>query len=173
MANTFTLISSATVGSTPVATITISSIPSTYTDLQLLISTRDTYSGGTGWAEFDLGYNGGTTSGTWRALYGTGSAAGSTLSAIESYAAESTQGYNTANTFSNVSIYIPNYTNTASTKYFSADSSTENNATSANLLINAGSMNGSAAAISSLTLTAKGTAFAQYSSVYLYGIKNS
>lgn len=173
MANTFELITTTTVGSTAVATITISSIPSTYTDLKLLVSTRDTYSGGTGWAEFDLGYNSGTTSGTWRALYATGSAVGSTLSTIESYAAESTQGYNTANTFSNVEIYIPNYTSTSSVKYFSAESTTENNSTSANILINAGSMNGSAAAISSLTLTAKGTAFAQYSSIYIYGIKNS
>ena len=172
MANTFTLISSITATNSSTTAYTFSSIPSIYTDLKVLCSLRDTATGAS-WVEFDIGYNGGTTSGSWRAVFGTGSTASSTVSTTESYAGEQTTSSNTANTFSNVEIYIPNYNNTNSVKYFSSDSAGENNATASIILLNAGSMNGSSAGITSLTFTAKGTAFSQYSTFYLYGIKNS
>jgi hypothetical protein len=81
----------------------------------------------------------------------------------------------TANTFGSIDIFIPNY---ASSKYksVSADSVTENNATAAFARFGAAVWSDTAA-ITSLTLFNQdytpSNAFMQYSTAYLYGIKNS
>ena len=173
MANpTMTLIASNTVGSGGVSSVTFSSIPATYTDLKVVLSTRHNAGSGN-WNEFVLGYNGGTSAGGWRALFGSGSAASSTSDGSTSYAGESATSNNTANTFANTEIYIPNYMNTASTKYFSVNSVTESNATSAIALMSASYMTGTSAGISSLTFTPTSGSFVQYSTFYIYGISNS
>jgi hypothetical protein len=78
----------------------------------------------------------------------------------------------TSNTFSNSEIYIPNYAG-SNKKSFSADIVMENNATTAFSTLNASLWQGTAA-ISSLTFfDHNGNNFVQYSSFYLYGIKNS
>lgn len=114
-----TLISTQTLAS-PAATITFSSIAASYTDLMLKIAVRSNTTGNT---EFNLGLNGSNpSSAKW--LRGSGTAAtsgsGTTLFAPASA--------NTANTFSNIEAYIPNYTGTTN-KSVSVDSTTENNAT--------------------------------------------
>ena len=172
MANTFTLIASVTVGSGGAATLAFSSIPSTYTDILLVTSLRDVTSGG-GVAK--ITFNGSTSSYTARQLVGNGSSAYSDTSYGGSYySAEGSSvasGY-TANTFSNGSFYIPNYAG-SNNKSISTDTVVENNATSSYAALSAGLWSNSSA-ISSITITQySGGTFAQYSTAYLYGIKNS
>jgi hypothetical protein len=170
MANTYQLISSNTVGSGGTGSITFSSIPSTYTDLNLICSVR-----GNNAANYQIGkitFNGATTGFSTTILEGTGSAvssyAGGDLSFVIGDGANQT-----ASTFGNVSIYIPNYAGSTA-KSVSVDSVNENNATAAYALLVAGLWTGTAA-ITSIDIASSGgvSTFNQYSSFYLYGIKNS
>ena len=171
MANTYTLIQSVTVGSGGTTAIQFSSIPQTYTDLQVVLSLRDTTSAVSVISQFTV--NAISSGYSFTRLRGDGST-------VDSYA-ESAQGainlYNTsvgasatASVFSNYQIYIPNYSG-ATNKSFSIDSVTENNATNAFQVLFAGLLSNTAA-ITSLTFTAN-TLYSQYSSASLYGIKNS
>jgi hypothetical protein len=72
----------------------------------------------------------------------------------------------TASTFGNLSIYIPNYAGSAD-KNFSVDTVSENNATTAYTQIFTGVW-ANTAAITQITLSLAN--FAQYSNAYLYGI---
>lgn len=171
MANTFELIASSTVA-TAVQNVTFSSIPSTYTDLQLLVSSRNTGTGiadnvlvtingtgGTAYAERMLYTDNGTT---------VASAGSSGISQLNwQYQTGSSA---TANTFSNFSIYIPNYAG-SNNKSISIDNVIENNATSSRMNLNA-ALWSNTSAITSINLQA-GTNFATYSTFYLYGVKNA
>jgi hypothetical protein len=80
----------------------------------------------------------------------------------------------TSNIFNNAEIYIPNYLS-SSQKSMSVDAVVENNSASTNTQnrIQAWLWTGTSA-ISSLTFTAQGsTNFLQYSTAYLYGVKNA
>jgi hypothetical protein len=79
--------------------------------------------------------------------------------------------YTTANAFSNISVYLPNYAGAAS-KSYSIDSVNENNASGAIQSLMASRWSG-VAAVTSLTLTLNSGNFAQYSSATLYGISKS
>lgn len=161
MADTFVKIANVAVGAGGAASITFSSIPSTYTDLKIMYSTRAA-SSGTDWVVISLG-TGGTY--TQRYLIGTGSVAGN---GTGQFALNQNSTY-TANTFSNGEIYIPNYLSSTA-KSVSADSVTENNSSTANSAIGALIWSGTAA-ISNITLTTdNATNFAQYSTATLYGI---
>jgi hypothetical protein len=168
MANTYTLISSNTLGSSA-ATVTFSSIPATYTDLVLRISSRFDGNGNS----LAITFNGNTSS-VYRNVYL--SADGS---ATETSNSGSTKifliGVNTspstANTFGNMEVYIPNY-QVAANKPFSSFGATENNATTAFIEMNAGLFL-STAAITSIGLSGDSYNFVSGSSFYLYGIKNS
>jgi hypothetical protein len=175
MPNTYYLLASNTVGSGGVATVTFSSIPSTYTDLLLKASARDTFAGANN-GKILLKFNGSSTSDySSRQLFGNGSSAGSSSNTsqteidITSDGAGDSAG-NTANTFSNNEVYIPNYTS-SDYKSFSIDAVAEENAAQAFSNLKAG-LRSNTAAITSITLTAR-TLFAQHSTFYLYGIKNS
>lgn len=172
MPNTFELIASSTVGSGGAADITFTSIASTYTDLVLKCSIRSAqasivegiyvrFNSDTG-----ANYN-------YRRLYGNGASAVSdsvngTLGApifIDGASA-------TASTFGNLEIYIPNYAGSAQ-KSFSADAVVENNGTTAYAGIMAGLWTNTAA-ITSVTLKSENAVnFLQYSTAYLYGVKNA
>lgn len=167
MADTFVKITSVTVGAGGASTIDFTSIPSTYTDLQILVSSRKSTSGVT-----DLGIriNSVTTGYDMRSLWGNGTSVGSTTFTNMSYyyVEDAVTGNDaTANTFSNTMVYIPNY-NGSNKKSFSADSVTENNATTAYQRLSAGL--GTTAAITGLTLAPGGGSFAQYTTATLYGI---
>jgi len=169
MANTFELISSVTVGAGGAASITFSSIASTYTDLCLKLSARAT---GTGTAKSVLiSYNGSTSSFTSRFLEGNGSSAASYTSPAQ-FIGNFTGGGATASTFGSLEIYVPNYAGSAN-KSASSDAVTENNATGAYSDLTA-SLWSNTAAITSITLTPEtGFNFDQYSTAYLYGVKNA
>jgi hypothetical protein len=171
MANTYEFISSNTVGSGGVSSVTFSSIPGTYTDLLLKISARD---GRAGLAVSDIRFNiNGSGVGTdisGKYVYGSGSSAASTTITTGELAFGNGDGA-TASTFGNAEIYIPNYA-TSNYKGISSDSVAETNATAGYQLLLAG-LYGSTSTISSIAMTPFSGNFAQYSTFYLYGIKNS
>ena len=170
MPNTFELIASSTVGAGGAASIDFTSIPSTYTDLCIKVSARTSNTPANPWQSFYCYFNNDTTGGnyTGRAVYGTGSAAGSEANGIVLFA---TNAAATASTFANSEIYIPNYTS-SNQKSASADNGTENNATAALAYLGALKWSGTAA-VNRLTLTTVTGTFVQYSTAYLYGVKNA
>jgi hypothetical protein len=154
------LISSASVGVGGAATIDFSAIPGTYTDLMLVLSARATSTTAT----ITVAFNGSAASFTNIYLQGDGSAVTSTTgTTLVGRASISTD---TASTFGNLSIYIPNYAGSAD-KNFSVDTVSENNATTAYTQIFTGVW-ANTAAITQITLSLAN--FAQYSNAYLYGI---
>ena len=173
MANlNYVLLERVTVGETAVSSITFNSIPQTgYTDLKVVASTRDTQAGADS-SVFSTRFNGVTTaiySNRW--IYGSGAAAGS-----GSYSAQTRflfgnageSAGNTASTFSNIELYIPNYTS-ANYKSVSADMiASENNSATAYMFLEAGLWQ-STAAITSISVTPN-TSWVQYSSFSLYGL---
>lgn len=168
MANTYTLISSVTVGSGGASSITFSNIPQTYTDLCLVTSLRSNNSGAT-WA--GLIFNGSATNFTSRNVLGTGSAVNSQTVTDYIYVSLMNSSADTANTFSSTSIYIPNYTS-SNYKSWSSDTVRENNTTSAEQFM-WGFLYSNTNAITSIQLYLGANNFVQYSTAYLYGIKNS
>lgn len=159
-----TLIATATVGGTP-ATITFSSIPQTYTDLFILFSVRSTHSAT---VAVQMLLNG--NSGTQRRLEGIGSSVASYSDAAMYVGVVGGTNY-TSNTFGNGSVYLPNYTSTAA-KSYSADSTSENNATATALEISAGISTSTTSAISSIFIGdgTSGLGWATGSTISLYGI---
>jgi hypothetical protein len=176
MPNTFELIASTTVGSGGASNIDFTSIPSTYNDLCLKYSIR-------GVAAFTYSYavytfnNDTSTSTTSRWVIGDGSAAGSSggsgASTFNRIMGAISNGNATANTFGNGEFYIPNYANTSYQKSGSGDGVGESNTTAGFMLL-AATLYPSTSAINRLTLESfNAGGIPQYSSAYLYGIKNS
>jgi len=156
----------------PVTEVTFSSIPSGYTDLKLVISSRRLTDSANNDA-IGLRFNGLSTSiYSMRNIKGDGSSASSSnagsVSAIYGYGSNNPAGA-TASTFSNVDIYIPNY-RSSNSKSVSIDGVTENNATAANATLTAG-LSTDTAAITSITVIAlsSGT-IATNSTFTLYGV---
>ena len=170
MANTYTLISSVTVGSGGAANMEFTSIPSTYTDLLVKVSARNT---GSTAIDVLVSFNGTTTTYTDKILYGSGSAAGSVndTGAAGVYGVLNTLSTDTANTFSNCEFYIPNYAG-SNNKSVSLDSVNENNGNTAYSYLAAGLWS-SSSAITSIKIATTASNFAQYSTAYLYGISNA
>jgi hypothetical protein len=166
MPNTFELIASTTVGSGGAATIDFTSIPSTYTDLCVKASIRltgaDDY--------FVIQFNSSSSSYTIRVLEGSGSSVSSGSNTIlYSRATKSTQ---TASTFGSAEIYVPNYAGSTN-KSLSMDSTQENNATASAMTLGAGLWSNTAAITSISLIQPGGMLLAQYSTAYLYGVKNA
>lgn len=167
MANTFELISSVTVGAGGAASIDFTSIPATYTDLCIELSSRTT-----GATNGDLGYlyfNGASTNQSVKRLQGDGSSV--TSNSYSTIYFGSAGANDTASTFGNAYIYIPNYAG-SSYKSVSIDSVNENNATTAYARLFAGLWS-STSAINQVTLYPNNGVWAQYSTAYLYGVKNA
>ncbi len=162
MPDTFVKIATGTVGAGGAASIDFSSIPATYTDLCLKISGRSTTTTGT----VTVAFNGSGSTFTGRFLQGNGAAASS--STYTTQIGTVSISTNTVSTFGNFEVYIPNYTGSTN-KPFSVDTVTENNATTAFIILNAGLWS-TTSAINQITLTA---AFAEHTSATLYGISKS
>ena len=167
MADTFVKIATVSVtaggGS---ASMDFSSIPATYTDLKLVISSRNTAANNYG----TITFNASSTGFTRKLLYGTGSSTASTSSTNAESLTTNDSG-TTASTFANYEMYIPNYAG-SNNKSFSIDGVTENNGAVAYAIMQAGLWSNSAA-ITAFSITAAGGNLAQYSTATLYGIKNS
>ena len=177
MANTYTLLNSSTVGAGGASSITFSAIPSTYTDLLVKASIRMS-DAAYGYDNVKISING-TPSGTAYSGKLVADYVGGALSQSSSSAASFDYFYSngnigTASIFSNGEFYIPNAFG-SNYKSISADSVTEDN-TGASYYTTRGFGAGlwsSTSAITSIVLTPPNGTFVQYSSFYLYGIKNS
>ena len=176
MPDTFTLIASNTVGVAGATSVAFTSIPNTYTDLQLIISARTTANPAVSQSIF-MKMNALTSSiYSQRALEGNGATASSfTQSGVDNAVrlAIANGSSSTSSTFSSSSIYIPNYAGSAN-KSVSVDTAAETNATTQYMNLIAYLVS-STAAITDLTFTTETAAvsFAQHSTFYLYGVKNA
>jgi len=175
MANTYTLIASSTVGSGGAANIEFTSIPATYTDLLIKMSLRQ--GGGSDGYQLGVRFNSSTSNYSRVAVYGDGSTGQTAGGSSETFArfgfAESSTF--TANTFGSYEMYIPNYTS-SSYKSFSTNSVTESNTSSVYAQGLWEGLWSNTSVITSILLqelSGAGTSFVQYSTAYLYGIKNS
>jgi len=166
---TMVAIQTVTVGSGGAANIEFTNIPQTYTDLKIVLSMRTNGAGASGnaWTPCIVTFNTTTTTSS-RQLFGTGSGTGSDTGVNNVYTADTD---NTASTFSNSEIYIPNYTGTTQ-KSYSADSVTENNATGSLALMAAGLTN-LTSAITSVRVAPDTNSFVQHSTATLYGISGA
>ena len=169
MATTYEIIASVTVGSGGAASMGFTSIPATYTDLVVKISSRTNHSG---YADgLDLTFNSNASSYTYRLLDGDGASASSSTGSAKVFG-RTNASTSTASTFGNSEVYVPNYAS-SNNKSFSANSVGENNATSADIRL-AGNLWANSAAITSISITPQvGISFNQYSTAYLYGISNA
>jgi hypothetical protein len=168
MPNTFALISSVTVGAGGSATMDLTSIPSSYTDLRVYVSARSvraqTQDG------MNIKFNSSTSSFTTRYI-------GNIGGGLSSYTATTACGSipaatANASTFSCTSIYITDYAGSGN-KTFSIESVRPNNSAT---VFEIDVMNGiwsNSSAITSISFYNDNSNFAQYSTAYLFGIKNS
>jgi hypothetical protein len=168
--NNYSSISTVTVGSGGASSITFSSIPSTYTHLQIRAIMRDTNSG-TSWLSEQLNFNGDTGNNySYHALYGggTSAAAGANTSLTTAYVLQAPQGGVTSNVFQGNVLDILDYANT--NKYKTLRNLSGGDANGSGYIGLYSSVWLSTAAVTSITISAT-TLFAQYSSFALYGIK--
>jgi hypothetical protein len=163
MANTYVAIATVTVGSGGASSIDFSSIPSTYTDLVVKLSLR-----GSSGNNVLMSINSSTSNFSYRMLEGDGATAASYNNTTGRLLYILTT---TANTFSNIEVYLPNYAG-ATNKSYSVDAVSEANATTAFADLTAGLWSNTSA-ITALGFTITGANFVQYSTATLYGIKNT
>jgi hypothetical protein len=176
MANTHVLISSVTVGAAGAASIDFTSIPGTYTDLQVVVSAFSSF-GSYGTDRLAIRFNSDTsTNYSWKQLQGFGSFGVTTAS----YTSQTNIWIGVIcdaannNAFSSTSVYIPNYAS-SSQKYISSDSVGESNQAPELCELVAGVWTGTSA-ITSISIYPPNTTYynlGQYSIASLYGIKNS
>lgn len=164
-----------TVGAGGASSITFNNIPQTFTDLKLVISARSTQTGDTyKKTNYYLKFNSNAEfiySNTH--LYGTGSGTASAKDSNQDYLFMGVIDADdaTASTFGSAEVYIPNYTG-SNFKSVIGDSVSENNATAALQIFNAGLWR-KTDAISSIFIAGIGGNFKQYSTFSLYGILRS
>lgn len=174
MPATYTLISS-NVLSSAAASVTFSSIPATYTDLEVRISARGSDASFS--IETQMLINSDTSANYSNTrIIGNGA----TVSSSQASTANLNNFVNlrrtpgstaTSNTFSNTSVYIPNYTSTT-TKQISVHDVMENNTTTAFTGVVAQLYLGTSA-ISNLQILLGTGNLVSGSSFYLYGISNA
>lgn len=161
------LINSVTVGSGGATQIEFASVPSTYTDLLVLISARSGSAGDTLWMRFNSDESNGCNT---RWLVGDGSSVtnSSSIGSNSFIRLGTITSGDTASTFNNFQVYIPNYAGSAQ-KSVSVDAVNENNGTTAYQRITAG-LWPVTTAISNIKISNNGASISQYSTAYLYGI---
>jgi hypothetical protein len=173
---TYTLIASTTVGSGKAAYIEFASIPSTYTDLKLVCSLRDDRTD-TNVTDAVISYNGAPGGSTYNAksiVYADGSILSGSSTGASSYGGQyENSGTATTNNFCNFEHTIFNYAGSTN-KPGSTDGVAENNGTGVYFGF-LGTLKTSTTAITSVRLTPYYGIlnYVQYSTAYLYGIKNS
>jgi hypothetical protein len=173
MANTYTLIASNTL-STSAATVTFSSIPATFTDLALRLSTRTTPANLNSLISVRLNSDT-TTNYSVRILNGNGetvSSSGSTSATTIGSGGITSAASSTADTFGSGEIYFPNYTNSTIKAWGSFSASESNSATGVNIRATANLYQGTSP-ITTIRFSLTTGSFVSGSSFYLYGIKNS
>jgi hypothetical protein len=175
MANsTMTLISSQTLGGTT-ASVTFSSIPSTYNDLKLVVSARvDAATTDTGLSTIFNSDSG--TNYSWTAVLaynGTNTFSNRSYGGLNVQVLQAVGANATASVFGCIELYIPNYTSTGTKPVFNLGVAENNSEATGNRIGAVAGQYRGASGISSITLTPSSGNFVQYSTFTLYGIKNS
>lgn len=157
-----------TVGATSIGAITFNNIPQGYTDLKILVSARTNNSAQNLIYYYVNGNQNTIYSTTW--VVSTGSTIGSarTISNPQVQGGVATGTGDTANTFSNTEIYIPNYSG-GNYKQGIVDGVGENNAAASTIAL-ATNLIQTNAPITSLTIFYNTILFTQYSTFTLYGV---
>lgn len=154
--------------------IDFTNIPQIYTDLIFVASIRNSSASS---QEVYVTVNGSGGSGTAitnRYLIGSGS---SVATAVTSSAAAIWQvlfqnGQQTANTFGNLQLHVPNYSNSTRAKVFAIESVSENYGTSAEQRMMVSGIS-TTAAITSMQFISASNNFTSGSTITLYGLTNS
>jgi len=174
MANTYQLIEAKTLTATA-ASVTFTTIPQTYTDLILKISARSTSTAGADiYANLKIQFNSDTGNNYNGILLFTnlGSPGSGSYTSQPGYLFSYANGnVTTASTFSNMEIYIPNYTG-SNQKVYSVDGVVENNASNGFVEMAAERWTGTSA-ITTIDVVSLYGLHTANSNFYLYGIKNS
>jgi hypothetical protein len=159
------LIQTVTLGATGTSTLDLINIPQTFTDLVVLASIRTSRSG---FEADDLHFriNGSSVNSAVRRLQGQGN---SVVSGTADNPPIGNASGSASDTFSNVSIYIPNYTGSAA-KGVSIDSVTEHNSTFAFQVIAAHLTDSTSAVTSIGFFSTTGSNFLTDTTISLYGI---
>jgi hypothetical protein len=162
----FTLIETKTLG-TAAASIEFTSIPQDFTDLYLLVNCRSARTG-VAFDSLHMYFNNLTTNFSNRTLFGSGTLAES-FAGNNPFVGESPAANATGNTFSNASVYVPNYSGNTN-KSYSVDSVPENNATVTNMNLGAHLWSNTAAITSIKFDHLSGNNLVAGSTISLYGI---
>lgn len=152
------------------ASILINNIPQTYTDLYLLSSLRANAASTR--VEIEITLNGDTSSTyTYQRIIGYDNNLKYTNPGTGVNSGTNSTGNSaTANTFSNASLYMPNYTSTT-TKNFHIQHAAENNSTSSWIVGLSTHSFANSTGITSIQFDTSGSSlYMQYSSITLYGI---
>lgn len=173
MATTFTKIASVEL-STATSNIEFTSIPNTYTDLVLLCSLRTTNAVTYGVPL--IRFNGATTDTgfTNRTLLVDNQSISNSTTSQGLVIRRCPSGNSAADYFGSATVWIYNYASTTTNKFLTGYMATPNNASAGSSIGIIGVAWADTTAISSLKILDDNAGnFAQYSSVYLYGISNS
>lgn len=163
-------IETVTVPSGGQAAIEFTNVKQTYDDLQIVLSARASDPSVTSNAQ--VRFNGASSGWTTRYVYsilGSGIAGSSTETGTSQTSVQVVGNNATASTFSNSTIYIPNYRGNVN-KVISVDTVAENNSSTAASLVFAGALWSSTAAITSISLTPSSGTWLQHTTATLYGI---
>ena len=164
-----TLIETKTLG-TAAASIEFTSIPQTFTDLVIFLSLRS--SNASAAIATRVALNPTNSNHSYRFLYGNppgGNAVSGSATGLNSlWCGEMTAATGTTNTFSNTTVYIPNYSGSTN-KSVSVDAAQENNSTSAFPFIVAG-LYSATTAVSAISCFAQTGNLEAGSTISLYGI---
>jgi hypothetical protein len=166
MANTYTLINKVTVSSSSSPYIEFTSIPQTYTDLVLKISSRATVGEYSSGYFYNVSFNNTVNNRSGNYIDAGGN--GISTSVYTSWGLSVPSDF-TVNTFSDGELYIPNYAS-ANYKASILESVNESNSIYGPRFVMSGALWSDTAAITSIKLSPGGGNFAQYSTAYLYGI---
>lgn len=167
---TYKVIQNVEVGSGGTSQLTFNSIPSTYDDLVVIVSSRSTGNFNTGAVALGWQFNNTTANRSgYRWFTASGSPGGHDTATVVGII---TGSQSPANAFSAFKMYIPDYKDTGRNKVFIADSVAPGTSTLFEIDRQCGFWN-QQDAINRIDFTASGNTFAQYTTATLIGIKKS
>ena len=174
MATTYEAIATVTVGSGGSSSIEFSSIPQTYTDIQLLMSLRTNIASPQDQVNMRVNFD--LTAGiyAYRRLVGEGASPSTTSGSANNLEMNWAPAANqTANVFGQHSIYFADYASSSKYKSMVIQIVNEGNSSQVFGQVLQAGLYSSNTAITSIQIYCFGSIFVQYSTATLYGIKNS
>ena len=168
VATSFESIATTTVGASPVSSISFTSIPATFTHLQIRYSALNSLAD-----NHKMQFNSDTASNySWHELYGDGTAAAAASGSNQTFIKASYAGTTTASFTNGIIIDILDYANTNKYKTTRSLAGVSINAAGGYSFLRTGNWRNTAA-ITSIQITPITGNFTQYSSFALYGIKGA